>query len=108
MEQCPPTHWWRRPRFSAGLAYTRLRQKLPEVERETLETLPPLEVRERFTEAYPEAAESAGKVFDLYMAENFGGHELDDGETAELLEAHREALRRVREQRSKRRFKKSA
>jgi len=76
--------WWRRPRFSAGLAYTRLRQKLPDVERETLETLPPLEVRERFTRAYPEAAESAGKVFDLYLAENFGGRELDEGETDEL------------------------
>jgi len=94
--------WWRRPRFSPGLAYTRLRQKLPNVDRVRLETLPPLEVRERFEKAYPDAAEPAAQVFDLYVETSFGGRTLEKGEADELRESHREALRRVRASRYRR------
>ncbi len=85
--------WRRRQRFSATLAYRRLRDRLAGEPDRPLETLGPQEVSRRLAHRFPMAAEPVGRVVALYLDESFGGRELGPAERAELRAAERRARR---------------
>lgn len=86
---------WSRPLTPAG-AYRRL---LWELERDGVEVTavdPPLALRAAALSCWPQAAGPAGRVFDLYLQESYGGRTLDEAEREDLRRSLGEALRRLK------------
>lgn len=86
---------WRRPVTPAG-AYRRL---LWELERDGVEVTavdPPLALKATALSCWPQASGPAGRVFDLYVQESYGGHALDEEEREDLRRSLGETLRRLR------------
>lgn len=86
---------WRRP-LTAVTAYQRLRW---EMERDGLEVSavdPPLAVKRAALSHWPEAADPAGRVFDLYVQESYAGRPLEDADREDLQQSLHETLRRLR------------
>ena len=86
---------WSRPVTPSG-AYRRL---LWELEREGVEVTavdPPLALKAAAQSCWPRAAGPAGRVFDLYLQESYGGRTLDEAEHEDLRRSLGETLRRLR------------
>ncbi len=79
--------WRRRRRFTAVLAYRRLRERLAGEPDRDPATLAPHEVSRRLAIRFPTAAEPVERVVALYLEESFGGRELSPSQRAELREA---------------------
>jgi len=88
---CGVFFWHQRRRFDAAHAYLRLRSRLQADPGRQLESVPPLEVADRFARSFPHAAEPSRELVQIYLAESFGGREL----TAEELQHVRQLLRRA-------------
>ena len=84
--------WRSRSRFTVTGAYRDLRSLLSKRDSEVDETTAPMSLYGRLVERFPDAAQPAGSLIQLYLRESYAGHGLGDQDT---LEAKR-ALQRLR------------
>ncbi len=93
--------WWRlrRPRFTATVAYARLRHRLEGGEAPVAPSLGPRALGRLVGRRFPPAAAPAAELIGLYLRESFGGESLGETElrrARELLDAALRELRRRR------------
>ena len=86
--------WYQRQRFSATLAYLRLRERLRPEFGPQLEAVPPLTVADRFADRFPRTAQPARELVELYLGESFDGRRLSPAQ----LRRARDLLRRALQQ----------
>ena len=84
--------WRSRSRFTVTGAYRDLRSLLSKRDSEVDETTAPMSLYSRLVERFPDAAQPAGSLIQLYLRESYAGHGLGNHDT---LEAKR-ALQRLR------------
>lgn len=82
--------------LTATRAYRRLRRRATGAGLEVPDSVAPLAFRRAAARRYPQAAEWAAKVIELYLRESFAERPLAEGELAELKEALTQAERGLR------------
>ncbi len=92
--------WLARRRFSAAVAYLRMRSAAGSLLPEIGESTAPLVLLETLERRVPEVAQSAGRVVDLYVRESWGGESLAEGDRVAIRNALREVRRGLRRNRS--------
>lgn len=75
--------WRSRSRFTVTLAYRDLRRLLAKRDSDVNETTAPMTLYDRLVERWPESAQPAGSLIQLYLRESYAGHGLADRDTLE-------------------------